>query len=345
MTRVTVLAVFLALTPGASGGRAPTPARQVGSAPVLLIVSGVGGSPEHRERFTGWARSLCEAALATPRPPRVELLVERPEEVSEAEGTGNCAPTGRSRRDDIGARIAAAMGAESLVLVLIGHGTRAPNARFNLPGPDLAPADLDAMLDGVDGQVTVAHLGSASGAFVPALSAPGRVVLAAASGQEANETRFPRHFVAAFAGGDDGVAADRNKDGRVSALEAFDFARVAVEQEYERAGLLRTEHALLDDNGDGEGTRDPATEAGKDGILAARTALLVVEAEPGAGSAASPALAALIAERDALAAQVDALREAREGLDEKTYLVELEELLVQIAEINQRIEALQEEAG
>ena len=321
-------------------GRAPDSPAPRQAEPVLLIVAGVGGSPEHRERFTGWARSLCEAALATPRPPRVELLVERPAETPDPEADGGCAPAGRSRHDDIRARIAAAAGAESLFLVLIGHGTRVPDARFNLPGPDLTPAELDTMLDGFGGPVTVAHLASASGAFVPALSAPGRVILTASSGHESNETRFPRHFVAAFAGSEDGAAADRNKDGRVSALEAFDFARVGVEQEYERAGLLRTEHALLDDNGDGEGTRDPATEAGKDGILAARTALLALDADGAvAAGATNPELGALIAERDALAAQVDALREAREGLDEETYFAELEALLVEIAELNERIRA------
>lgn len=315
--------------------------------PLLLIVAGVGGSPEHRERFAGWAQAVCRAALRTPRPPRVEVLLERPGDHDDA---GVCAPVAASRKEHIAARLDAGRAAAKLLVVLIGHGSRAPDARFNLPGPDLSPEDLAGMLDGSAGEVVVAHLGSASGAFVPALSAPRRVILTAASASEANETRFPGHFVAALtADGEGGGAdwdADRNKDGLLSALEVFDFARGAVEREYEEAGLLRTEHPLLDDNGDGEGSREPETAPGKDGILAARTALFVLaaEADPDSDLPAEGGeeLAALIAERDELAARVDALREARGGLDEETYLNELEELLLEIARLGERIAALRE---
>ena len=163
--------------------------------------------------------------------------------------------------------------------------------------------------------VTVAHLGSASGAFVPALSASGRVVLAATRANETNESRFAGHFIAAL----DGASGDRNRDGWVSALEAFEFARAEVERDFDREGLLRTEHALLDDNGDGEGSLEPSTAPGDDGTfgdgaLAARTHLFApaAPAETFAG-AAGPRLRELIAQRDALAARVDALRAARAG--------------------------------
>ena len=175
--------------------------------------------------------------------------------------------------------------------------------------------------------MTVAHLGSASGAFVPALSAPGRVILAASAAHETNETRFAEHFIAAFSNEDSGGGADRNKDGRLSALEAFDFARLGVEREYDERGLLRTEHPLLDDNGDGVGSLDPAAAPGSDGVLAARRSLLFRTAEAAGEAApegADPELRALIAERDELAARVDALREVRESMDEEAYLAELE---------------------
>ena len=189
------------------------------------------------------------------------------------------------------------------------------------------------------GPVTVAHLGSASGAFVPALSGPGRVVLTATRANETNETRFPRHFIAALAG-DDG---DRNKDGRLSALEVFDFARRAVEREYEQEGLLRTEHPLLDDNGDGIGSLEPEAAAGTDGVLAGRRVVLVRSAEAVADSSGdTPEIRRLIAERDVLATRVDVLRDARAGMEEETYLAELEALLVQIAELAERIATLRE---
>lgn len=313
--------------------------------PALVVVAGVGGTPEHRERFSGWARDVCAAGLRAPAPARVRVLVERLPEGGLADDP--CAPVARSTREELAREIEAARGAGAgeagLVLVLIGHGSAGASPRFQLPGPDLSPERLDEMLNAFgSGPVTVAHLGSAAGAFVPALAGPGRVVLAATRANETNETRFPRHFIAALAG-DEG---DRNKDGRLSILEVFDFARRGVEREYEQEGLLRTEHALLDDNGDGVGSLEPEMAAGMDGVLAGRRALLIRSAEGLAeASADTPEIRRLVAERDALAARVDALREAREGMEEETYLAELETLLLQIAELAERIAALREKSG
>ncbi len=317
--------------------------------PTLLVVAGIGGSPNHRKRFSRWARELCEAAVSGPAPFSVQLLLEREAEPAETgQATGACVPTGRSTREEIRRQIAAAGAGidpgEPLLLVLIGHGSGGADARFQLPGPDLAPGDLAEMLNGIsEGEVTVAHLGSASGAFVPALSAPGRVLLTASRAHETNETRFAKHFIAAFSG----AGADRNKDGRLSALEAFDFARRGVEQEYEQAGLLRSEHPLLDDNGDGVGSLDPEASPGSDGMLAARRELMLrtAAAAEAAAEAGDPEIAALIAERDELAARVDALREVRESMEEARYLEELEALLYRIAEITERIEAARKEKG
>ena len=313
--------------------------------PALVIVAGVGGTPEHRERFSGWARDLCTAALATPAPGRVRVLVERLAE--DGEPGDPCAPVARSTQEELAREVEAVRGSGApgggLLLVLIGHGSAGGNPRFQLPGPDLSPERLGEMLSGFgSGPVTVAHLGSAAGAFVPALTGPGRVVLAATRAHETNETRFPRHFIAALAG-DEG---DRNKDGRLSALEAFDFARRGVEREYEQEGLLPTEHALLDDNGDGIGSLEPEMAAGMDGVLAGRRALLVRSPEAVAdASADTPEIRRLVTERDALASRVDALREAREGMEEEAYLAELETLLLQIAELAERIAVLREKMG
>lgn len=308
--------------------------------PRLVIVAGVGGTPEHRERFQGWAQDVCAAAVATPVPARVRVLVERPSE--DGEPGDPCAPAGRSTEEALAREIEAAAGAGAaeagLVLILIGHGSAGGNPRFQLPGPDLSPERLGEMLQSLrGGPVTVAHLGSASGAFLPALSGPGRVVLTATRANETNETRFPRHFIAALAGSD----GDRNKDGRLSALEVFDFARRGVEREYEQEGLLRTEHPLLDDNGDGLGSLAPEAAAGTDGVLAGRRVVLVRSGEAVADSSGdTPEIRRLIAERDALASRVDALRDARAGMEEETYLAELEALLLQIAELAERIAAL-----
>ena len=338
----TGLAVALAGWPLGAGGRHPATGpgwEGQPAGPALLVVAGVAGGAERRARFTGWAEELCAAAQSPSRPVRVRVLVERPEEAADA--AEECVPAGRSTRDEIRGQLSELSAAHSrgdpLTVVLLGHGSAGggQGARFNLPGPDLAPEDLAPMLDAFEGSpVTVAHLGSAAGGFVAALSAPGRIVLAASRAHETNETRFPRHFVAAFAG----AGADRNRDDRLSALEVFEFARSEVEREYEREGLLRTEHPLLDDNGDGAGSAEPRAAPGSDGVLAARTYLLSPATAAGpAGAAYSDEARALVAERDELAARVDALRETRGGMPDEEYYAELERLLLDLARVQEEI--------
>ncbi len=298
----------------------------------VLIVAGVGADPRYKERFAGWAEELCAAARAQPNPPVVRVLAERvPDEPRP------CLADGRSTAAGIRAEIdAVADPAGGLFLVLIGHGSATGRgARFHLPGPDVGPEDLGGMLGRFDGApVTVAHLGSAAAAFLPALAAPGRVLVAASREHESGATRFAGHFVEAFSSSDADAAADRNRDSRISVLEAFEFARAGTEREYRDAGLLQTEHAVLDDDGDGVGGES-------DGALAARR---LPFGDPEL-AAAGEDLRRMIQERDALAARVDTLRALRDDFEEDEYFAQLEELLLRIAEIGDRIEELQEPPG
>jgi len=203
--------------------------------------------------------------------------------------------------------------------------------RFNLPGPDMTAADFArALAPFARQQVAFVNAASASGDFVRALAAPNRaVVTATKSSLERNDTRFAEHFAAALAA----PGADVDKDARVSLLEAFTFARREVGRSYERENKLLTEHAQLDDNGDGAAAAEPgATKA--DGALAARLAL-------GAGATAStnPRVAALGAERRALEARVAELRARKATMDSSAYERQLEGLLLELARKSQELRA------
>ena len=78
-------------------------------------------------------------------------------------------------------------------------------------------------------------------------------------------------------------------------------------------------------------------------MLAARTHLLLTTREAAAALREDdPGVRRLLAERDELAARVDALRNVRSAMDEQTYLAELEALLLQVAEITEEIARLRE---
>ena len=96
---------------------------------------------------------------------------------------------------------------------------------------------------------------------------------------------------------------------------------------YQREGLLPTEHALLDDNGDKEGSMEPSREA-KDGRNAAVLGLgsMHQRALP-----ADEKLRALYVERHALEQRIDSLKLLKSGMDPEKYASELEKLATDLA--------------
>jgi hypothetical protein len=149
-------------------------------------------------------------------------------------------------------------------------------------------------------------------------------VTATRNGAERFATLFGGFFVDALTS--DAADADKNK--RVSVLEAFDYARREVATAYERQGIILTEHALLDDSGDKEGTAQPTAD-GKEGRVAALLSL----GAAGHGEALpdDPKLRALYEERRALERRVESLRLMKDSMDPQRYAGELEKLLTDLA--------------
>lgn len=301
----------------------------------VVVVSGVGGDPQYAERFTRWGTQVVEAArtrLGVPEA-NVTFLAERPERDRRITGAAT-----RERLEAVLGEIAErAEPSAEVLIVLFGHGSdRGGEPRFNLVGPDVTAAELAAWLAPCKARrVVVVNTASASGGFVPALAGPGRIVITATkSAFERNATRFGEYFVRALtAEGAEG--ADTDKDGRLSVLEAFDYARREVARAYEQEKRLLTEHAVLDDDGDGKGSAEPNAASG-DGVLAASVFLTSATAAVAAGTA-DPEVKRLYAVRDSLERRVAELRAAKGSLAPGVYERELEDLLVELATTNRAI--------
>jgi hypothetical protein len=92
---------------------------------------------------------------------------------------------------------------------------------------------------------------SASGPFLPELSAAGRVIVTATrSGSENNYSRFGSQLATSLLD----PSTDIDHDEEVSLLEAFLAASAQTERFYREQSRLATEHAIIDDNGDKLGT-------------------------------------------------------------------------------------------
>jgi hypothetical protein len=248
--------------------------------------------------------------------------------------------SGRSTKEGItqalGRLASRATANDAVLILLLGHGTSdGSTSRFNVPGPDISDVEFAALLDRLSGPtVAVVNAASASGDFVKTLSERNRVVITATkSGFERNETVFGDHFVAAYAK----EGADADKDGRVSLLEAFNYARREVEREYDGANKLLTEHAVLDDDGNGTGSADPG-ERGPDGMIA--KAFYLQSGATSAAAAANPRVAELLATERRLQAQLDSLRLSKGVMPEADYQKALEDLLVKLSETSAELRAL-----
>lgn len=291
----------------------------------LLIVVGLAGDPEHGKTFHAWGNSLAEssARLGVPAE-RLTYLVDAPAE-------GDKLVTGKSTKEEIGKAfdaIAKQATPEDLVFVtLIGFGTyQGGDAKFNLPGPDMTPADFDVQLKKLPTkQIVFVNTASASGPFVEQLSGPGRtIVTATRNGAEQYATLFGGYFVDALTS--DAADADKNK--RITVLEAFRYAKAEVARAYEKEGHLATEHALLDDNGDKEGTQDPGTATSKDGKVASIVSLGSTDASD---LPSDPKLRALYVDRKELERQVENLRLLKDQMEPAKYASELEKLVTAVA--------------
>ena len=222
-----------------------------------------------------------------------------------------------------------------LWLVLLGHGTfDGKEAKFNLRGPDLSATELAEWLKPFRRPVVVINCASSSSPFINKLSAPGRVIVTATkSGYEQNYARFGQFISAAITD----PAADLDKDRQTSLLEAFLMASRRLTEFYEGEGRLATEHALLDDNGDGLGTsadffrgvravKQPAGGGAVDGVRAHQIHLVRSREE----LALPPNLRA---QRDALEQAIASLRNSKKDLVEAEYFARLERLLLQLSKV------------
>ena len=291
----------------------------------LLLVTGVSGEDTLAAQYQKWGASVVDGAkkrgVAAANITYLAENVERDKARVKARSTKENI---EAAFDDISKR---AKDGDEVFILLIGHGAfDGKVGAFNLPGPDLTAPDYARLLERLLPQrIAFVNTAASSGAFLEPLKGPRRVIVTATrTGGERLDTRFPGFFVEAL----DSAEADRDKNGRVSVLEAFDFAKAKVVAAYEQGGHILTEHAMLEDGAQGkladtvflspQRTRDAATTA---------------------AASADPAFRALLDQQDALERQVAELRLKKDAMPAAEYEAQLEKLLTDLALKTQEIRA------
>ena len=282
----------------------------------LLVITGAPGDEEHAKKFEQWAKMFIETAKNKDQVPEANITY--------LSGSGAAKAGVEKAFADIAAKVKAN---DEVFVLLIGHGSfDGTTAAFNIPGPDLTAEDYAKILGRFTAQrVVFVNTASSSGAFLKPLAGPGRVIVTSTkTGGERNEPDFPQYFVAAF--GDD--TADRDRNGHVSVAEAFEYAKAKVVESFQKKGLLLTEHATLDDSGEGQLASAIFLGGGQ-----GRSALQI--------DTSDPELKALADQRDVIDRQITDLRARKSTMEPAKYDAEMEKLLTALALKTKEIRDLQ----
>lgn len=290
--------------------------------PTVIVAVGAPGEEEFAKEFSTWAQQW-QKAVETAEARLVMIGLAPPDSATDLELLQHAIASEPTNS------------LAELWVVFIGHGTfDGQEAKFNLRGPDLTATELAARLKPFNRPLIIINCTSASSPFLNKLSAPNRVVISATrSGYEQNFARFGKFMSEAITARE----ADLDKDGQTSVLEAFIMASRRTGEFYETEGRLATEHALLDDNGDGFGTpadffrgiravKKPTGGGSVDGVRAHQIHLVRSAAE----QQLSPETRA---RRDELEAAVAKLRDSKTQFSETEYYRRLENLLRELAQL------------
>lgn len=300
-----------------------------------LLIGGLGGSPELTEKFKGYLFETRKALIDGMAMPAENITLLGENSISSASFVDGVATADNIRLqfDALQERVGPA---DLVLVVLFGHGSFSNGeARLNIPRRDLSQHDFASLVDGLDAsRIVFVNTGSASAPFVEALSGNNRMVITATrTGSQKNETSFPRFMVESLTS----PATDRDKDGRISVKEVFEYAAERTDQMFADNGNLATENALLDDNGDQEGSRLEELENGADGHLASITYLSGDSATSGVLAERAGSTAWQL-EKSEVELAIANLKSRKASMDADVYYAELETLFVQLARGNEAAE-------
>lgn len=262
-----------------------------------LVICGLPGDADHRKLF-GDSLALFYGGLAGHGFLAENVHVLWADEPAEKDGPGIKASRGISSRENI-AKTAAELQATTqpadvLWVIVLGHAHY--DGRYswlNIPGDDIHQLDFGRLFEGIRCREQVFFITtSVSGYYLKPLAMPGRIVITATEADlEVNETLYPHKLARALSGAVSYGEMEMDRDGNLSLLDLYLWVAKDTAQEYLSGTLISTEHALIDDNGDGRGseiqidylseelggrlraTEEPPSRPRLDGLLARRIPL------------------------------------------------------------------------
>ena len=272
----------------------------------FVTVAGLGGEPDYEQRFTMLATDTDKILRGSGGGDHVVETLKGPDATKTKLTASLTRIAAQAKPQDV------------LVLMMIGHGTfDGTEYKFNLPGPDISGTELAGLLNKIPAtRQLVVDMTSASGGATAALKRENRTVITATkSGTEKNATVFARYWVEALRD----PAADVDKSGVVTALEAFHYAQTKTAAFYTEQKRLATEHPQLEDTQHA-------------------SAFPLVRYGDAATTVTDPAKRDLVAKKEQIENQIDALKYQKDLLAPEDYKKQISALLLELARTQEAIE-------
>ncbi len=225
-----------------------------------LVLCGLSGDADHRKLF-GDSLELLYTGLASHGFAADNVHVLWGDEPTDKDGPGVKASRGIASRETIAKAAeelqAAVQPGDTLWVIVLGHAHY--DGRYswlNVAGDDIHQLDFGRQFEGIRCREQVFFITTpVSGYFLKALAMPGRIVITATEPDlEVNETLYPHKLARVLSGAVSYGEMEMDRDGHLSLLDLYLWIARDTAQEYVSGMLLSTEHALLDDNGDGRGS-------------------------------------------------------------------------------------------
>ncbi len=261
----------------------------------LVIFCGHPGDAEYRGLLAGQVDQLVTGLTSHWgfAPDQARVLFGTPAMLSDGgprpeHATGPC--TRAAMEQTLSEVQAALQPDDALWVIVLGHAHFDGRlAWFNIPGDDPDQEQLAALFTPLACRESVYWFTTAvSGYFLRPLTGEGRILISATEADsEVNATIFPGILAEIVSSPPPDEELDVDGDGVISVLDLYLLTARRVAQQYVDEDLIRTEHAQLEDNGDGRisevqrgflsealggrrkaGTPAPVLEKGRDGYLA-----------------------------------------------------------------------------
>lgn len=228
----------------------------------LLLCCGLPGDAGHRQRLT----EACEKIIATAEPvigvPPEQLLVLAGDDEMRDALSGQASDVGVCTAESVAAamqRLSDTVGADDACWVmLLGHAhLYDARSQFNVLDADFDQSHFADWAKSLACREQVFWLTMPiSGFWIKPLSSPTRVIISATEADlEFTGTEMPYALADLLSGdGQDQTLRDVDQDGSLSLLDLYLATNLEITGRFRSIDRLQTEHAQLEDNGDGRGS-------------------------------------------------------------------------------------------